>query len=58
MRKRELDWNMAMTKAEDNSKKEWSTPKLERLNLDLRAVAQGKGTTMDMHRAANASASR
>lgn len=47
-----------MTTTERTDRAPWTAPKVEKLDLDLRAVAQGRGSIGDIHKAANARASK
>lgn len=47
-----------MSKTDQAKPRRWEPPKVEKLDIDLTAVAQGNGSTADMYKAANARASR
>ena len=50
---------MAVSHIDSNaaSKREWLKPEVTALKVDLRAVAQGNGTSSDVHKAEAAKAS-
>ncbi|MCW1401080.1 hypothetical protein OKA06_01580 [Novosphingobium sp. MW5] len=50
---------MAVSHIDSNraSKREWQTPEVAALKVDLRAVAQGNGASSDVHKASAAQAS-